>query len=187
MSTGTPTMTADDLLTLADAERFELVDGHLVERPMSLDSSWVAGEIVRRLGNYAVETGHGWAFPDGTSYQCFREDRERVRRPDASYILRSRLPHGPTGQGHCRLCPDLAIEVVSPGDIYYEIESKVEEYLEAGIKQVWIVSPHSRSVVIHHGDGSKRHLMSDDDLTGGDLLPGFSCRVAELFPAVAGR
>lgn len=182
MSTVAPAMTADELLALPDAERFELVDGQLVERPMSLDSSWVAGEIFGRLREYANKGNQGWAFPDGTSYQCFREDRERVRRPDASYVLRSRLPNGPTGQGHCRVCPDLAVEVVSPSDVYYEIEEKVDEYLSAGVKQVWIVSPHSRQVVVYQNDKPVIHLQANDELTGGDLLPGFTCSIAKLFP-----
>ncbi len=184
MSTATPTMTAEDLLALPDAERFELVDGQLVERPMSLGSSWVAGEIFGRLREYGNKSNHGWAFPDGTSYQCFREDREKVRRPDASYILRSRLPNGPTGHGHCRICPDLAVEIVSPSDIYYEIENKVDEYFSAGVKQVWIVSPYSRTIVVYSASNAAIHLLADDRLTGGELLSGFDCRVADLFPPV---
>ena len=182
MSTLAAPFTADDLLTLPDAERFELVDGQLVERHMSFDSAWVGGEVHRRLANYGVETGHGWAFPEGASYRCFSEDRERVRRPDVSYIVRERLPQGPEAIGHCRICPDLAVEVISPSDVYYEIEDKIEEYLAAGVRQVWVVSPHSRSMVIHRADQSPLFLSSEAELSGDDLLPGFRCRVSELFP-----
>lgn len=181
-----PGLTADDLLALPDAERFELVNGQLVERHMSLDSSWVAGEVHRRLANYAVETGNGWAFPDGTSFQCFADDGERVRRPDASYIAREHLANGPVGAGHCRVAPDLAVEVVSPGDLYYDVEEKTEEYLEAGVQQVWVISPHSQSMVIYRQTHPPVFLEADAELTGGDLLPGFHCRVAELFPASDG-
>ncbi len=187
MSTAASTMTAADLLAFPDAERFELVDGQLVERPAGFGSSWVGGEVFGRIANYARETQLGWAFPGSVGYQCFREDRERVRRPDASYILRGRLPHGPTGQGHCRTCPDLAVEVVSPGDIYYEIESKVDEYLSAGVKQVWIVSPLTRQVVVYQKGKTPAHFQAEDEFTCGDLLPGFSCPVDALFPPLQQR
>lgn len=182
MATMTPGMTADELLALPDAERFELVDGQLVERNMSLDSSWVAGEVFGRLRDYGNRTGHGWAFPDGTSFQCFAEDGERVRRPDASYIRRTRLPNGPVGRGHCRTCPDVAVEVISPDDLYYDVEEKTDEYLETGVQQVWIVSPHSRSMVIHSAGRPPQFLDAAAELVGDDLLPGFACRVGELFP-----
>jgi Uma2 family endonuclease len=183
MSTATLPLTADDLLAMPDAERFELVDGQLLERPMGIESNWVSGEIFGRLREYAVRNSHGWAFPDGLGYACFPDDPDKVRRPDGSYFSRARLPNGPRGDGFCRLAPDLAIEVISPNDVYYDIETKIDEYLEAGVRQVWIISPQSRSVVIHRPGQSAIRLQGQDELAAPDILPGFSCRVADLFPA----
>src|SRR4051812_45978514 len=83
--------TPDDLLRMPDGDRYELVDGNLVERKMSFWSSFVAGRLFRLLGNYCESQQLGWAVPEGTSYQCFRDDPRRVRRADVSFLGRERL------------------------------------------------------------------------------------------------
>lgn len=175
--------TPDDLLTMPEGDRYELVNGELVERNMSMESSWIAGEIHRRIANHVIERNLGWAYPEGTSYQCFREEPRRVRRPDTSFIAAQRLPEGPLPEGHCPLAPDLAVEVVSPNDLFYEVDIKVEEWLRAGTRLVWVVAPSTRTVFIHHqGRPSPTKLTAEEELTGEDVLPGFRCPVKELFP-----
>src|SRR5262245_27107997 len=78
--------TPDDLLRMPDGDRYELVDGNLVERKMSFWSSFVAGELHARLRNHCREHQLGWVVPEGTSYQCFRDEAMRVRRADVSFL-----------------------------------------------------------------------------------------------------
>ncbi len=190
MSTVQDKLTADDLLMMPDGDDYELVNGQLVERKMSQESSWVAGELFRRLANVGESGEFGWAFPEGTSYQCFQhleDDPERTRRPDASFIRRERQPGGPARTGHGRIAPDLAVEVVSPNDAAYEVEEKVQEWLAAGVPQVWVVMPPARTVTIHRPGGRERILHENDELTAEELVPGFCCRVGDLFPRVEAR
>lgn len=81
------------------------------------------------------------------------------------------------------MAPDLAVEVLSPGDLAHEIVAKVEEYLAAGVQLVWIVDPEARVVDIYRPDNSNRRLRENDSLDGDTVLPGFRCRVMDMFPA----
>jgi Uma2 family endonuclease len=85
-------------------------------------------------------------------------------------------------EGHIRLAPDLAGEVVSPNDLAYEIDEKVEEFLAAGTTLVWVINPATRTVRAHRADRPGVTLRADDELTGEDVPPGFRCNVADLFP-----
>ena len=80
------------------------------------------------------------------------------------------------------IAPDLAVEVISANDLVAELDEKTEEYLAAGIPLVWVIDPEVRTVVIHRGDGTLAKLRENDDLTGESVIPGFHCKVAELFP-----
>ncbi len=183
MSTATTSTTPEDLLKLPDAERFEFVDGGLVENPASGGQAvWIAGEIFTALREYAKSMG-GWAFPDGAGYQCYAEDPNRVRRPDVSYIAAGRLPNNELPEGHIRTVPDVVVEVVSPNDSHGDVETKVEEYLRAGVRLVWVFGSATRRVWIYPGiDRRAYSLTADDDLTGDDVLSNFSCPIANLFP-----
>jgi Uma2 family endonuclease len=180
--------TPEELLEMTDGDLYELVDGQLVERKMSALSSWVAGETYGRIRDYLRDTGRGgWAFPEGTSYQCFAWDPGAVRRADASYVAAGRFDNDEVPeQGHLRIAPDLAAEVVSPHDSFNEVDQKVEDFLEAGVRLVWVISPETRSVQIYRaGEQATRRLHADDELDAEDILPGFRCKVSDLFPTGA--
>jgi Uma2 family endonuclease len=168
----------EDLLTLPDGDHYELVNGRLVEKPSGAEASWVAVQVAVRLTAYQHL---GWVFGSGAGYQCFPADYNRVRKPDVSFVLRQRLNRIP--KGHICIVPDLAVEVVSPNDLYSEVQQKLVEYLDAGVPLVWVVDPESRTVTVH--DQSRGfQLRNSDVLTGGDVLPGFRCEVGELFPPI---
>jgi len=180
--------TPEQLLELSDGDLYELIDGQLVERKMSVLSSWVAGETYGRIRDFLRDTGQGgWAFPEGTSYQCFPWDAGAVRRADASYIAPGRFDNDEVPeQGHLRIAPDLAAEVVSPHDSFNEVDQKVEDFLEAGVRLVWVISPETQSVQVYRpGVQATRRLHGDDELDGEDVLSGFRCKVSELFPSRA--
>ncbi len=116
-------------------------------------------------------------------YQCYSFDSTRVRRPDASYIRPGRFENETLPEGHIRVFPDLAVEVVSPNDLYYKVESKVDEYFRAGVSVVWVVNPAFRTVRVFRGSiQNLTQFGPDDELTDDEAMPGFRCRVVELFP-----
>lgn len=177
--------TPDDLLRMEDAINYELVDGKLVERHMGMESSEIAARIVLLIGMFLRSHSIGRLFGADASYQCFPSAPNKVRKPDVSFIQSERLPGGHLPTGHCPIPPDLAVEVISPGDLAYEVEEKVAEYLQAGVPVVWVVNPPTRTVRIHRPRSAARgpiaELSGDDTLTGEDVLPGFSCKVSEFF------
>ncbi len=176
------TFTPDDLLAMPDGVGYELVDGKLVERNVSGESSWIAGRIHRRLSEAGEDSGIGWAFPADNGFQCFDDHPQQVRKPDASIVLKARMPDGPPRRGFCRVVPDLVVEVVSPNDLAWEIDGKVEEWLQAGVKQVWVVMPRGRSITIHRPGNNPNCLGADDELAAEDIIPGFRVPISDFFP-----
>ena len=174
--------TPDDLLAMPDGDRYELVDGHLVEKDMSFWSSYVAGELHGRMRDQCRANHLGWVVPEGATYQCFPHRPQQVRKADVSFIRNDRLSTAQaTAEGHMPIAPDLAVEVVSPNDLVYEVDAKVQDYLQAGVSLVWVVNPQVRVIQVYRGDGSVTLLHEKDDLDGEDVLPGFHCRVGDLF------
>jgi Uma2 family endonuclease len=181
-----PRYSPEDLLSMADGDRFELVDGKLVERPMSTWSSFVAGRILIHFGIFNLQKELVWAFPEGTSYQCFPRDPNLVRKADCSLIARHRMSAEQIqGPGHLRIAPDLAVEVVSPNDVVYDLDQKILDYLAAGVRLVWVINPETRTVRIHRADSSVSQLRESDELDGEDVLPGFRLPVRNLFALAA--
>jgi Uma2 family endonuclease len=175
--------TPDDLLAMPDGVRYELVDGELVERDMSGLSSEVARKLSGRAGMFSDERSLGHTFGSDCGYQCFPFDPRRVRRPDASFVRAGRISTEEYESGHITVAPDLAVEVVSPNDLAHELIEKVDEYLRAGVRLVWVIDPQSRTVAVHRPDGSDSRLREQDELSGEDVLPGFRCPVRDLFPS----
>jgi Uma2 family endonuclease len=172
---------AEDLLTLPDADHLELVDGRLAERHMGAESSHIGGELSYLLNAFCRANPLGWVLPADASYQFMPDRPNLVRRPDVSFIRLGRLPNETLPAGHIRLPPDLAVEVVSPNDLFYEVEEKVREYRQAGVRLVWVVVPPSRSVLVRRLDGTIAEMLEGGELSGEDVVPGFRCRVADIF------
>jgi Uma2 family endonuclease len=176
------TYTPEDLLTMPEGKHLELVDGELVEKSMSMLGAWVAVQLIELLNEFVRTRQLGLVMSETASYQCFPDDPDRIRRPDVSFILKGRLNQEQFQFGHCRVAPDLAIEVVSPNDRYFDVEHKVGEYLSARVRIVWVFNPDRRNVRVFALDGTVRQLGENDELTGDDVLPGFRVRVGCLFP-----
>jgi len=179
--------TPDDLLAMPDGDRYELVDGRLVETPMSFDSSECALAIGSLIRAACLADGSGRVAGPDCGYQCFPLHPGRVRRPDVSSIRADRLPAPDRrAAGFILVRPDLAVEVVSPTDRAYDLREKLDDYRDAGIPLVWVVYPPSRRIHILRADGSTAEVGPDDELTGEAVLPGFRCRVADLFAGLPG-
>jgi Uma2 family endonuclease len=158
--------------------RLELAGGMLVREPApGRLHGLVQMNVVRVLDAHCSAHRSGMAFGD-VGYVL---DRGLVRRPDASFVLAAHLPEGEFPEGMWHRPPDLAVEVVSPSNTAGEMEQKVSDYLAAGTTEVWVVYPRTRSVIVHHADGTARRLTKDDEIDGGDLLPGLRVPVRSLF------
>ena len=170
----------EEFLALPDPAVFELVDGELLEKNVSLESSRVEGRCIIRLGLAAEE--HDCTLCTATlSYRCFPDDPDKFRRPDVTLVRNDRLGElDDPKPGVMPIPPDLAVEVVSDNDLARDVDAKAWEYVEAGFGLVWVLFPESRSVHVYAAGGS-RVLGPGDRIDAGDLLPGWSCRVAELF------
>jgi Uma2 family endonuclease len=175
-------LTPDELLRLPDGDSYELIDGHPVEKHMGGESSYVGLEIAHRLKLYAQDRRAGWVLPSDAGYRCFPGRPKLVRKPDVSFIRLGRLPDERIPRGDILIAPDLAVEVVSPNDLCNEVDVKVSEYLDIGVPLVWVVNPEARIAHVHHPDGTARRLRENDEIDGGDVLPGFRCRLADFFP-----
>jgi len=181
MSTMTP-MTAEQLLHLpSDGRRYELVAGEL--RMMS-PGGWRHGEVGGwlhgRMATHVQSRRLGKLFMAETGFLLSR-DPDTVRAPDIAFIHKDHLPPDLPEDTFWPGAPDLAVEVISPNDIYREVDEKARAWLAAGARAVWVVNPLVQTVSVYRPDGSIVTLTIKDNLTGGDVLPDFSCRVNEIF------
>jgi Uma2 family endonuclease len=175
-----PLLTPDDLLARPDGNFFELVGGRLKEFTMGAESDAVGGYLLTLLNLHVRPAGLGVVYPQ-TGFACFPDDPTRVRKPDVAFVAADRLPGGRSPRGWIKVAPDLAAEVVSPHDLYEEVEGKVNEYLAVGVRLVWVVSPGSRTVLVRRPDGTAAVVGPAGTLSGEDVLPGFKCPLADLF------
>jgi Uma2 family endonuclease len=173
--------TEEELARLQHVAGIEFVNGHILEKPVSKESSRVEAQIIFLLQSHVRRTGGTEVYGSSLGYRCFVEEPERFRKPDASVILIDRLKSVDPDPGLMPIPADLVVEVVSPGDRAGDLEKKVEEYLDNGFKLIWIVHPNTKTVVIYRADGSIAKLHVKDQITGESVLPGFVCNVAEFF------
>jgi Uma2 family endonuclease len=174
-------VTPEDLLQLPDGEKYELVGGVLVERNVSFQSSYVGGQLLYRLAAHCEPAGLGWVLPSDLGYRCFADAPGKVRRADASFIAAGRVSEEETNAGFCRIAPDLAVEVTSPHDLMSEVFVKVNEYLTCGVKLIWVIDSETGRTLVFRANGRGSILTRDDELDGEEVIPGFRCRIAELF------
>jgi Uma2 family endonuclease len=184
------------LLTADDYWRHPLGQepGELVRGVMHVMNAASGGHGVVIVNLLAALSPHvrrgrlGRVFADNVGFQLDipGESRDTVRSPDAAFVRADRLPSGGiTLRGWVHLAPDLAVEVLSPDDRPREIEERVADYLAAGTRLLWIVDPEARTVARRTPAGPRATLAEGDALDGGDVVPGFTMPVADLFDGLA--
>ncbi len=172
--------TPEDLLAMQNAGGYDLVGGQLYERISGFDTSMIALIVNGRLMAHVVANKLGWVAQSDGGLQIFNDAPMKVRFADGAFVSRARSPHRP-GDGHLRVAPDLVIEVVSPNDVASEIDVKAAEYLNAGVRLIWVVYPETRAVNIFRPGGQDSRLTEGETLSGEDIVPGFELPVAEIF------
>jgi Uma2 family endonuclease len=167
-------MTADELLQLhLPDRRSELVRGVLVVRePPGYQHGVVAARIARVIGTFVADRSLGDVVAAETGFKLFANP-DTVRAPDVGFVSRARVPDPPP-RGYAEVAPDLAVEVLSPGDRPGEVLAKVADWLSAGSRLVWIVDPVRRFARVYRADGTEDVLGEDGALDGEDVLPGLS-------------
>jgi len=182
-------ISADRFIALVDSPEYadrivELVEGEIIEMPKP---SGLHGQITfllsLKIGNYVVDNGLGIVTAADTGFILERnpEGGDTVRGLDIAFLSSSKVP-AVLPDHLVELAPDLAVEVISPSNEAADIRLKIRQLLDAGTALVWIVYPDLRIVDIHTQDGATT-LNAADNLSGGDVLPGFEIPVREIFPA----
>jgi len=143
------------------------------------------GRIVLRIGwrlaRFVEENALGEATGAETGFRIAR-DPDTVRAPDIGFIRADRVPTSSV-KGFFQGPPDLAVEVLSPDDRAGKVMAKVQDWLRAGCRVVWVVDPDTQTVTIYDDKQLAATLTTSDELTGGDVVPGFRLPVAEIFKA----
>ena len=182
MSMAQTLMTADELLAMPrDGFRYELVRGELIRMsPTGGEHGTIAARLTVIYGHFVIENKLGIMFGAETGFKI-AVDPDTVRAPDFAFVSGERIPESGIPKGYWIGAPDLAVEVISPGDIYGEVEDKVLEWLDAGAKMVIVVNPRRRTSTVYRSRNDVKILSEDDELNGEDLLPGFACKVSDFF------
>ena len=185
-------LTAEDLLAVPDPDLPHELWRGVLRRVMP--ATGAHGSAVTRLtiavGQHVYAHDLGEVFSESTGFVLERGP-DTVLCPDVSFVSKQRLPAGGPGWSFPELAPDLAVEVLSPGDRPGEVRAKVAEYLRLGVRAVWVFRPLKRRVEVHTrgagpGNPITTVLGEEDVLDGGDILPGFRYPLAELFGALRG-
>ncbi len=174
-------LTAADLLR--QGARGELIRGVLCETmPTGHEHGRVVVNLAAEIRYFVKSRQLGTVVASDTGVWLER-DPDTVREPDIAFTSAEKIPLGSMISGYSEVIPDLVVEVVSPSASRSEVHDKAQMWLSHGVRLVWVVRPETRGVDVYVGDGAVSTLGGDDDLDGGDVLPGFSCALSDIFDA----
>lgn len=170
-------LTEEEFMRLRDdGRKYELVDGEAKEVPAGVKHDIIGATVITLLRPYAK--GRGFI---ASSQVGFRMKSKNIRCPDVSFTLKERFPDGEPPEWFGDEAPDLCIEIISPAEDREDMYRKIEEYFDAGAKQVWHLFPEQQSVTVYTSPTAAKTYSAEDEIDAGDLLPGFHSRVKELF------
>jgi Uma2 family endonuclease len=182
MST-TSLVTADELIAMPTGmgKRYELVAGEL--RVMS-PAGWRHGKITSRLNSwlhsYVEQQALGIVFGAETGFRL-ASDPDTVRAPDVSFVATRNIPKEEPKEGFWPGAPDLAVEVLSPGDRTGEVDEKIDAWLAAACAAVWIVNPKLKTITVYRSHADVQIKAAGETLHGDPVVPGFTCAIDDLF------
>lgn len=177
--------TEADLLALADDERhYELVRGDLLMMsPASPVQGRYAERLSRALGQYVEDHDLGEVYTAEPGFELATEPEAIVRAPDVAFVRKERIPPVDQQAGFWPLAPDLVVEIISPAETAASVQAKVQDYLAAGTRLIWLVYPDSNVVVEYQPPAQIRQYSREDTLEGGTVIPGFHYALTRLFRA----
>ena len=170
-------MSTTTAVALDPDKLYEIVDGQPEEKEMpGARHGGICARLAIELGVYLKANRLGELYVE-TSFQIGANERI----PDLAFVSAVRIP--PEGEPDTKwpTPPDLAMEVISPNDLYEKVYAKVMEYLAAGVKQVWLVSPEHHTVTLYRSATHITAFPGDGELVSEDFFPGFRCPLREIF------
>jgi len=172
--------TDNELMSLPkDGRKYELIDGDLLMSPVGMTHSDVCINLSTLSNNFVCRKRLGKVFDSSIGY---RLSRTVLLSPDVSFVSKVRLTEIMVApEKFLYGAPDLAVEVLSPSDTLKIIEDKLDKYFEHGTRLAWILDYKRKSVSVHTLDGITRLTKPGEWLTGGEVLPGFKCRLRQIF------
>ena len=175
-------MTADELLAMPDdGFRYELIKGELIRMP---PPGHIHGRVTMRVAGalyrHIIDNNLGIVYAAETGF-LIHQNPDTVRAPDAAFVRQQRVENVGEIEGYWVGAPDLVVEVVSPSDSVGYVEDKVAEWIDAGSRLVWVISPKLRTVTVYRSLTEITTLTEKDTLDGNDVVPGFQMRVSEIF------
>lgn len=175
-------VTAEELLAMPDdGSRRELVRGELRKMPPAgSEHGYLAMRMGRLLSNHVEANDLGRVYAAETGFKL-ASDPDTVRAPDAAFVIRERVEEAGRVAGYWPGAPDLAAEVVSPGDTHAQVVEKALAWLEAGCRMVLVADPERRIVTVYRSLNNIRILTVGEAVDGEDVVSGWSLSVAELF------
>jgi Uma2 family endonuclease len=185
MSATTQLMTADELLKLPRGRfRYELVKGELrTMSPAGSEHGAIVVNVTVLLAQHVRANNLGVIFGAETGFKI-AENPDTVLAPNVAFISRERIPESGIPKKYWPGAPDLAVEVLSPGDTAREVEVKVGQWLTAGARLVLTVNPQHKSVTVQRAPKDSHTLSEHDELDGEGVVAGFRCKVSEIFAGI---
>jgi Uma2 family endonuclease len=176
------TATEEDVVAALEAPRkriCELVDGVLVEKAVGTREGLLAGIILHLIWDFLDRHDLGIALPGDSAV---RLKLGLLRIPDVCFISWDRLPEGELpDEAVAGIVPDLAVEVLSAGNTKAEMDRKLREYFQAGVRLAWLIQPRTQTAEVYTSPKKLRRFGKDQLLDGGDILPGFTLSLKRLF------
>ena len=145
-------LTSAEYLQRPDWAEYELIDGVLEPRHTGAMCGQVSVALGMFLGLWCRPKRLAHVFGFKCPYRCFPGRPDTVRHPSISLVRYGRLPGEVVPKYEITIPPDLVAEVLTPQDTYESVEEKVRDYLSAGVKLIWIVSPEAKTVLIRRLD-----------------------------------
>ena len=179
-------LTAEEFFELPkDDGRYELVEGRLVRMPPEFFSaSMIAMTLARIVSTFVHIHKLGICGGEAGGVRT-KSGPDTVRAPDFTFISNDRLPPGGIPLRWYPTAADLVVEVLSPTDRFVNVLRKVQEYLAAGVRLVWVINPSERSAVVFRPSTPPEIITDDGALDGEDVLPGFRLPLADLWEGLA--
>lgn len=175
-------LTAGDLLRLSSqGVRGELLRGVLCETmPAGVRHGKTVVKLSVQLEGFVGPRGLGTIVASDVGFWLEKEP-DTVREPDVAFISAQRLPPDEDVPGYFEGPPDLAVEIASPSDSPRQLFDKARMWISFGASLFLIVYPEIRTIDVHQPHSPLIELSAEDTLDGGQVLPGFSCTIGDLF------
>jgi Uma2 family endonuclease len=175
-------VTADELLRMPDnGFRYELVQGELRRMsPAGFHHGRLIMNVATTLDQHVRAQQLGVVCAAETGF-LLTTDPDTVRAADVAFIRQDRIEHETELEGYWPGAPDLAVEVVSPNDLYTEVDEKVTDWLDAGTRMVVVINPRKRTVTVYRSLRQIVVLREQDTLDGSDVIAGWTLPIAAIF------